>query len=220
MTSRLVVYGTGGMGREALQLAFDCHAAASGPAPIGFLDDSEALRGTAINGHPVLGGAAWLQANPDAAVVVAIGSPATRQRVVAELERVRVFQAPALVHPSAVVGAGVSLGAGALVCAGAIVTTNVYLGRFAIVNLGCTLSHDVVLGDYATLACGVHLSGNVSVGEGADIGVGANAIQGRSIGAWSIVGAGTTVVHDVPADTTVVGCPGKVIKTRTAGWQR
>lgn len=219
MSSGVVVYGTGGMGREALQLAVDCYAAGGSPVPLGFLDEAPALHGTSINGFPVLGGSEWLRANPDAAVLVAIGSPAVRRRVVAQLEQVRAFYSPVLVHPSAVVGTGAVFGAGTLVCARVVVTTNITVGRHAIVNLGCTLSHDVTLGDYATLACGVHLSGNVSVQEGSEIGVGANVIQGRTIGAWSMVGAGAAIVRDVPENATVVGCPGRVIKTRPLGWQ-
>jgi UDP-perosamine 4-acetyltransferase len=57
------------------------------------------------------------------------------------------------------------------------------------------------------------------LGEGCYLGVGANIIDKVSIGAWSVVGAGTTIVKDVPENTTVVGVAGKVIKTRPAGWQ-
>jgi acetyltransferase-like isoleucine patch superfamily enzyme len=44
-------------------------------------------------------------------------------------------------------------------------------------------------------------------------------VQGLQIGAWSIVGAGAVVIDDVEANTTVAGCPARVIASRPAGWQ-
>ena len=43
-------------------------------------------------------------------------------------------------------------------------------------------------------------------------------IERRRLGRWSTIGAGCTVIHDVPPDTTVVGVPGRTVKTRMAGW--
>jgi len=125
---------------------------------------------------------------------------------------------PILVHPRAWVGRNVALGPGTQVAAGAMVSTDVTVGRHVIVNQGSSVAHDVALDDFATLAPGVRLSGAVRVGEGADVGTGAVVIQGLTIGAWSICGAGAVVVSDVPANTTVVGVPAKVIKERSAGW--
>ena len=76
MTGRVVVYGTGGMGREALQLALDCARAGTGPAPIGFLDERTELHGSALQGLPILGGAGWLTQDSSVSVLVAVGSPA------------------------------------------------------------------------------------------------------------------------------------------------
>jgi sugar O-acyltransferase (sialic acid O-acetyltransferase NeuD family) len=218
VTDRVVIYGTGGMAREAVQLALDCARAGKGPTPIGFLDERTELHGSLLLGLPILGGAAWLTQDAAVSVLVGVGAPAARRRVVLELARVRAFHSPALVHPSAVLSDHVTLGAGSMICAGSILTTQVKVGAHVIVNLGCTISHDVALADYVTLACGVHLSGNVSAGEGADVGVGGNVIQGRAIGSWAVVGAGAAVVRDVPADSTAVGCPAKVIKQRSPGW--
>ena len=86
-------------------------------------------------------------------------------------------------------------------------------------NLDCTIGHDVVMADFVTLAPGVHVSGWVTLEEGCYVGTGANIIERNTIGAWSIVGAGSTIIRDVPKNTTVVGTPGNVIKTREDGWQ-
>ena len=44
---------------------------------------------------------------------------------------------------------------------------------------------------------------------------GATVIQGRRIGKNAVVGAGAVVIHDVPADTTVVGVPARVIRSQS-----
>lgn len=200
------------MGQEVADLAI-----AAGIEVVGFVDDRPALHGLAPLGLPVLGDRSWLQGR-DVAVFVAVGSPALRRRICHELSTLGVGEPPALVHPSAYVGLGCEVGPGSVVAATATLTADVQVGRFVIVNAGATISHNSRLADFATLAPGVHLAGSSMVGEGADIGIGAVAIQGLTVGAWSVVGAGAVVLRDIPPDTTSVGCPARVISSRSAGW--
>jgi acetyltransferase-like isoleucine patch superfamily enzyme len=118
------------------------------------------------------------------------------------------------------VGAGTRLGEGTIVAAHATLTTEVTVGRFGVVNVAASVSHRACLGDFTTVAPGARLAGEVRVGEGVDVGMGALVVQGRTLGPWSIVGAGAVVVGDVEADTTVLGCPARVVATRSRGWQK
>lgn len=52
------------------------------------------------------------------------------------------------------------------------------------------------------------------IGDGVFIGAGAKVVGAVTIGSGARVGANAVVVHDVPADTTVVGIPAKPIKRR------
>ena len=45
-------------------------------------------------------------------------------------------------------------------------------------------------------------------------GASAFIIPGIKIGKWATIGAGTVVIHDVPDNVTIVGNPGKIIKTK------
>jgi len=76
----------------------------------------------------------------------------------------------------------------------------------------------LILQDFVTLSPGVHVSGNVTLGTGCFVGTGANFIEKLNIGAWTVIGAGSVIVGEVPADTTVVGIPGKIIKVKEPGW--
>jgi acetyltransferase EpsM len=99
-----------------------------------------------------------------------------------------------------------------------VLTNAVRVGDHVQINIGCTVSHDAALEDFATLSPGVHLAGGVVAGAGCCVGTGANVIPRVRLGAWSIVGAGCTVIADVPADSTVVGVPGRVVAQRAPNW--
>ena len=145
----------------------------------------------------------------DAAVVVAVGDPASRLALADRLAAAGYGVAPALVHPAATVGADVRLGDGAVLAAGAHVTTNVTIGRHVQVNVGAVVSHDSVIGDHATLSPGVLVNGSVHVGEGVFLGTGAIVTPGRTIGRWAVIGAGAVVIRDVPEGITATGVPAR-----------
>jgi sugar O-acyltransferase (sialic acid O-acetyltransferase NeuD family) len=215
----LVILGAGGMGQEVADIV---NAAVADGTPwrlIGFIDDDPSLHGRDVLGLPVLGDHRWLS-DHRVAVAIGVGAPAARSRAWAAAKSAGAVKAPTLVHPTAYVGLGVELGSGTVVGAQATMTADVVVGRFGIVNVGATVSHNARLGDFATVAPGAHLAGNVHLGEGADIGIGASVTQGNTIGEWAIVGAGAVVIGDVEANTTVVGCPARVVDSRPAGWQQ
>jgi sugar O-acyltransferase (sialic acid O-acetyltransferase NeuD family) len=206
------------MGQEVADLVAAAAAAGSGWRLIGFLDDDPGLDGREVLGFPVLGDAGWLTRR-SVAVALAVGSPARRRRLCRALSSVAAVFAPSLIHPSAWVGKMSHLGEGSILGAHAVVTADVEIGAFGIVNVGATVSHNSRVGEFATIAPGAHLAGNVHIGPGADIGIGSSVVQGRRIGEWSIVGAGAVVIDDVEPNTTVVGCPARVVASRPAGWQ-
>lgn len=215
----VVVVGAGGFGREVLELLRDINAVGRQWEVLGFLDDDRDIHGTTINGAEVLGGLDWLEGpSPSPHAVLGVGSPAVKKKLVPQL-RDRVAGFPSLVHPTAVVSRYVEVDEGVVITAGNIVTANVVLGAFAMVNLMCTIGHDAVIGEYATLSPGVNVSGYVRVGQGCDLGTGAKLVPGCEIGAWSIIGAGAVVAADVPANSTAVGVPARVIKERKPGWE-
>ncbi len=218
--NEIVIYGAGGLGREVAQMLEDLNAREPRWSVLGFLSDDPAVQGTTSGDLPVIGGGEWVRARTQPiSVVVAVGSPALKRRLVRRV-RSPLTTFPIIVHPSVTMGRRVSLGEGTVVGAGAVFTVDIRVGAFVTVGIGCTISHDDVLRDFSTLAPGVNVSGNVTIGEGADIGTGSQMIQGVSVGEWSIVGAGAVVCRDLPANVTAVGVPAKTIKERPTGWHR
>lgn len=214
----LAIFGSGGHAREVHQLVEDINRDKLRWNFVGFLDSNRDVHGESVHGFPVLGDECWLSKHPQTALVIAVGNPASRMRIVERLTAFGHELFATLIHPAAWVGNRVEIGPGTMICAGTVVTTDVRIGRHVIVNVGCSVSHDSVLEDYATLAPGVRIPGNVRVGVGAELGVNAAVIPGRNVGSWCILGAGAVAINDVPPNTTAVGVPARVVAERSSGW--
>jgi sugar O-acyltransferase (sialic acid O-acetyltransferase NeuD family) len=149
-----------------------------------------------------------LKLKPDQVVLIngtgSLPSSSLRQRLFHRFTKSG-FQFMNVIHPSALIGAGVVLGEGVQIMAGAIIQADTTIGNNSIINTGALVDHDCAIGCDVHLAPGVVVSGGVCIGEGAHIGTGSSIIQGVSIGAGAIVGAGTVVVKDVPARHKLLG---------------
>ncbi len=104
------------------------------------------------------------------------------------------------IHPGATIGQGLFIDHG----------MGIVIGETTVIGNNVTLYQGVTLGgtgketgkrhptlkDYVVVACGAKVLGSFTVGENAKI------------------GAGSVVLKEVPADATVVGIPGQVIKSK------
>jgi len=219
----LLIVGAGGFARETAQAVRDVLAAdrAAGRPErwrlLGHLDDNPALRGSEVDGVPVLGGCDLARELPDAQVLVCVGSPAdyaVRARLVRRLDLPERRYAT-LVHPTAVVSDSSSVGPGSVLLAHCVLTAAVRVGAHVAVMPQVVLTHDDDVADFVTLAAGVRLGGGTRLERGAYIGSGALIRQHTVIGAWSLVGLGSAVLGDVPPGEVWVGSPAR--RLRAAG---
>ena len=211
--AQVVIFGCGGFGREVLQIVRDLQATGLDWRCAGFLVDPGFATPLALKGLPVTSDLSHFGNAADLRVLVAIGNPASRKRVVERLQRLGVTDFPTIVHPRAWIGENVQLGQGVVICAGALLTTDIKIDAFSHVNIGASIGHDAGLGAYCTLSPGVHLSGGVTVADEVELGSGAVLIPGVRLGARCVIGAGAVVVTDIAADSLAVGVPAKVIRS-------
>lgn len=205
----LVIVGAGGHAREIHDIVLAIEAVAPAWDVRGFAVEAAWLPAAPVHGLPVFDLAELATAHADAWLIVAIGQPAARARVAAQIDATGPRRYATLLHPHASVGPRAVLGEGCVVFPGAVLTSDLTLGRHVHVNTAATVSHDCRLADFATLAPRACCCGGVVLGTGVDVGAGAVLIPRVSVGAHAVVGAGATVIRDVPASTTVVGVPAR-----------
>ena len=202
---RLVIFGTGGMGREAADLARRSDAVRERYTAIVFAADDPA---EPVDGLPVL---APDEIGAEDELCLALGNPAERRRLARRFEGRRfasLAAATAIVSPSA------RIGAGALLCEHSLVNNGATIGVQFQANVFSHVSHDCVIGDFVTFAPRVSCNGWVEIGDGVFVGAGAvirNGSRDRPlrIGAGAVIGMGAIVVADVAPGGVVVSPPAR-----------
>lgn len=208
---KIAIFGAGGFGREVKMLIDQINAKNPVWEFIGYFSDD--FSGTKVDTTHQLGGTEALNQYSDALnLVVAIGSPDVKRRIISKITNKNIVF-PSLIHPNVVIGgSNVTIGNGCIICAGNILTVDLQLGNHIILNLSCTVGHDTLIGDYCSFMPGVNISGEVNIMEAVYVGTGAKIINQLEIGRNTIVGAGAVVSKSLPADCTAVGIPAKPIK--------
>lgn len=178
--------------------------------------DDRAVPGTEVYGIPVRGTVGELFSRSFAVdnapeVFVAIGDNTRRLELTKQMVQAGATLAT-VVHPSAIVGSRVSIGAGSVLMAGVVVNIAARIGVGCIINTRASVDHDCTIGDGVHVCPGVSLAGNVRIADLAWIGIGSCVIQGRKIGSRAVVGAGSVIIRDVENDVTVVGNPARELR--------
>lgn len=178
---------------------------------LGLLDDNLALKGVDVYGYKVIGGKEEISSQDCSLCLVAIGDNRIRHEVACWLQSAGICLPDAIVHPSASLARGVSVGAGSVIVAGCVVNSDTTIGSNTIINTGATIDHDCRIGDSVHVSPGVTVCGGVSVGDLTLIGAGAIIHPNVKIGKNAVVGAGATVLNNVADGALVVGTPAEAV---------
>lgn len=143
-------------------------------------------------------------------VFIAIGSNPVRNKLAKKVIEVG-FQLVNAISPAAVVSPSASLGRGIAIMAGAVINAEASIADLCIINTGATVDHDCVIGQAVHIAPQCALAGNVRVGNLSFIGVGSKITPEIHIGESVMVGAGSVVISNIGPAITVVGVPAKVL---------
>jgi len=212
-TIQIIIYGTGGFGREVLTTINDCNKIKEKYKILGFIDDNRSLKEKTIENLPILGGFEWFSKKgaKNVLCVVTISDCVARQNIINKLEKLKVKFAT-IIHPTTIYSDSVKIGEGTIIQAGCILTINISIGKHVHINIASTIGHDCKINDFVTINPGSHINGNNTIDKGAFIGAGTVTKQGIHVGKWSVIGAGTVLINDVQDRSTYVGVPGKLKK--------
>lgn len=199
---RLIIIGAGGHGKVVAD-----NALKNGYTDIFFVDDKS--QGECMD-LPIVGTTENLACLNDGNTefIIAVGNNDVRRRISEKYD----VNWGTLIHPSAQIACGVSIGQGSVVMAGAVINTCSTVGRHCIINTGAIVEHDNRIEDYVHLSPRVALAGNVHVGEMTHIGIGSSVLNNVAICDRCTIGAGAVVIESINNVGTYVGVPVRKIK--------
>lgn len=164
MNQNLLIIGAGIYGLVAKEIAesMGCFRR------IGFADDGAK---ETPNGIPVVGTTQDLSAlsKEYADVVVAIGNPEVRQRLVEFIEEETLLRLVTLVSPRAYVSPSAQIGKGCIVEPMAVVHTGCLLGKGCLICAGAVVNHGAMCGDWVQVDCNATVAGNTVVPAGVKV---------------------------------------------------
>lgn len=203
-TNGIIIVGAGGQGAIVADILLQRRSRV-----LGFVDDTPALQGTTVMGLLVLGPVSVLRDFAHDAIIVAVGDNGHRraltQRLVAEGERLATA-----IHPFSSIAPSATIGEGSMISAGALVLPRVRIGRGVLLNTKSSVDHDSVVGDFAHVSAGATVGAKTSIGEETLIAISATVISAVTVGRRVVVAAGAVVVKNVGDDVRMFGVPARV----------
>jgi sugar O-acyltransferase (sialic acid O-acetyltransferase NeuD family) len=181
-------------------------ALAAGFEVVRVFDDNPQRWGERILGVLIDGPILKARDDVQTPAIIAIGDGAVRRRIAELLP----LNWTCVIHPFSYVDPSAELGEGTVIAAGAVVQPAAVVGRHSVINTSASIDHDCRLGDFVTTGPGVHLAGAVTVGDLALLGVGSCVKPGCCIGPATVIGAGAAVVNHLPGHVLAYGVPARV----------
>lgn len=207
MSKRVVIAGAGGFGRGVyswLQQS-SSHLVKHEIDDLVFIDDAIPEVETVI---PVVGTIRDYVPKPNDEVLIAVGVPQLRKKIVEHL-RARNAQFHTFVDDRVVVGRDVQVGIGTIICPGTVLSANVSVGSHVHINFNCSIGHDAIIGDFTTLSPMSNIMGETQIGTEVFVGGSGVVLPRIKIADGTTIGAGATVVQTVNSAATVVGNPAR-----------
>jgi sugar O-acyltransferase (sialic acid O-acetyltransferase NeuD family) len=210
--SSLIIISAGSFGREVHVWASQAIAVGAPWRIKGFLDSRSHILDGFDYGTPILGAAEQYQPEKDDVFLCAIGDP-ERKRYYTTLLEERGAEFTSLIHPTALVGHNVRIGAGAIICPLTQLSCDIELGRHIAFGTLSSGAHDVRIGSYSQISGGCQINGHASVGEGVFLGASVTVLPRARVEDWSYAGAGSVILKRVKTRTKVFGNPAVQIAT-------
>ncbi len=204
----VIILGAGGHAKVVAELLW----AGGRYVPIGYLDADPTPR--SVLGLGVIGSdnkLAEIRKTGVAHAFIALGDNKRRLAALARVTR-NGYELVNAISPAATISPSAKLGHGIAVMAGAVINAETAIADLAIINTNASVDHDGRIGEAAHICPGCSLAGRVTIGKLAFIGTSSSAIPGITVGDNSVVGAGSSIVRNIPANSVAYGVPARIVR--------
>ena len=205
----IIVYGSGGMAREVVELIEDINKINPTWNILGYLDDIKGDCGEVVNGYKILGDGNMLKKQDHPVyVVLAVGNPDAKEKIYKNIKDLNLVF-PVLIHPTARIAHSAIIGEGSIIGIDCIVSVNVNIGKHVFLNMRTVVGHDTVISDFCSCLVNCVIAGDVAIDERALLGSGCIIMEKTHIGRKARVGMGSIVSCDVQDNHVVMSRPAK-----------
>jgi len=213
MPTDLLIAGTGGVAKEAAQLARRIDPIGERWSHIRYVTHGPGELGMSLPfGHVDLFDDELLRRTVEADVVVGVGIPDLRRRIAGKFLANPALSFPNLVHPALGIDPNlVRLGQGNTITQGTVMTCDIRIGDFNLFNYNCTVGHDALIGSFNVINPGASISGRVTLGDACLVGVGARILETLNIASETVIGAGAVVTRSIASPGVYVGVPARLM---------
>lgn len=208
--SILAIFGSGGQGKEVKELADLDNAKNKKWNEIIFVDDVQdegflmGIRKIHLNTAIEEYGKESLE------FAVALGEPSSKKKVF-DLLKAKGLHFTNVISPEATISPYAELGKGLIIKKDALISPEAQIGDNTTLQSFVAVGHGVIIGKHGQVATHSVIGGETKIGTCVYIGLNVPIKEKLYIGDNAVISAGSVVLKDVPADTTVMGNPARVI---------
>ena len=210
MKNPVIIFGANELGRAAKEILESNEVII-----YGFLDDDASRHGTELDEVVVLGSTdddGFLKLiGKKTEAFVAFDNNKVRKATVQMLKDKRKVMPVNAIHKHAYIAPTAHIGYGNFINAGATVANNAKVSNHCLVHAGATIDYSAQLGDLVQVGAGANIGAEAVVEDEVFIGAGAVIVGGVKIEKGTRIGAGSVVIANVEAGETVFGNPAKAI---------
>lgn len=206
----LIIIGAGQFGREAYTWARQIIAGGYPMRIKGFLDTRKHVLDGMGYAPGIIADVESYEIKPNDVFVGAIGDPKEKLKYYGPIIR-KGGRFINLIHPSAVIGHNVKLGAGIIIGPFCSITCDAQIGNHVSLGSHSNVAHDCSISNWCQISSHCGVNGLAKLGSGVFMGSHSCLIPSISAGAWAFIGAGSICISDVSPGDRVFGNPAKSI---------
>lgn len=208
----LGIYGSGGSGREARDIADMLGAWEE----IVFIDDT--VEEGIFKGLKRMPFESFCRTydKENTEVIVALGEPEYR-KILYDKVRNEGYSFANLIHPKAWISPSAKIGRGIILKTDVLISCDATVGDNVGIEAFVTVGHDCVVSTHCYIAPGVLMGGGSEIGTKSYIGTNVAIKEKTKIGSNSVVGMGSVVQRDIPDNVIAMGNPARSMKNKDEG---